>query len=232
MKSELEIGSYRFVDRTSDPHSYIATMDMMDQHPLVREAREIMRSALHASPGDVILDLGCGTGTEARELAERVGTEGRVIGVDGSEAMVNEARRRAQHRNLSLDFQPGDASALPFDDDTFSGCRAERLFQHLSDPRRVIAELVRVSRSRAGIAVSDADWGSATLDAPNKSVTRRILNCFCDSVSNGWMGRQHLALFKSAGLTTSRFIRRSGSIGSTRNSIGGASAERSKTPSQ
>jgi hypothetical protein len=102
--------------------------------------------------------------------------------------------------NLPLDFQHGDAAALVFKDGTFSGCRAERLFQHLSDPGGVIAELVRVSRSGACVAVSDADWGSATLDAPNKSVTRRILDCFCDSVSNGWIGRQHPALFKNAGL--------------------------------
>jgi ubiquinone/menaquinone biosynthesis C-methylase UbiE len=72
-----------------------------------------MQRALRPRSGDVILDLGCGTGTEARVLAERVGPQGSVIGVDRSEAMVNEARTRARLKipiaGFGLDFRRANA---------------------------------------------------------------------------------------------------------------------------
>lgn len=62
----------------------------------------------------MILDLGCGTGIEARELAKRVAPQGKVIGLDTSAAMVAEASKRAHNLGLALEFQIGDAADLPF----------------------------------------------------------------------------------------------------------------------
>lgn len=196
------VGAFRSVDSANDPDSLVKTMDMMDQHQLVHEARALIRKWLNPRPGDVTLDVGCGTGTEVREYARMVAPAGNAIGIDSSETMINEARRRSQGLNLPAEFRVADAAALPFEDNTFSGCRAERIFQHVSDRRRLLSELRRVVRKGARIAVSDADWGSATLDTPNKDLTRKILNFFCDSVTNGWMGRQHRRLFMEAGLTS------------------------------
>jgi ubiquinone/menaquinone biosynthesis C-methylase UbiE len=123
-EGKLEIGSFSSLDETNDPNLYIAAMDRMDLLPVTREAREIMRTAISPRSGDVILDLGCGTGTEACELAKRVAPRGKVIGLDTSAAMVAEAARRAQNLGLALGFQIGDAVDLPFSNSMFSGCRA------------------------------------------------------------------------------------------------------------
>jgi ubiquinone/menaquinone biosynthesis C-methylase UbiE len=82
MKDKLEIGSFSSLNETNDPSLYIAAMDRMDELSLTREAREIMRTTLSPRPGDMILDLACGTRAEARELAKRVAPQGKVIGLD------------------------------------------------------------------------------------------------------------------------------------------------------
>lgn len=82
-----------------------------------REAkyRKLAVAALKLRPGDTVVELGCGTGLDFTYLLDAVGKAGRVIGVDLTDAMLNQARRRvAQHgwRNVSL-FQ-ADAADYVF----------------------------------------------------------------------------------------------------------------------
>ena len=109
-----------------------------------------------------VVDVGCGTGTAARELASRVD---RVVGVDASQAMIEVARIRSGERP-DLRFVVGDALSLPLDDASVGGYRAERLFQHLADHAAALSEARRVLRPRGRIAVIDQDWDTAaSLDA-------------------------------------------------------------------
>lgn len=76
---------------------------------------------LGAGPGEVVLDIGCGAGQSLLQLAERVGAEGQVIGVDVAPLLVDIAKRRAellsqvrliQADAASLDFPAGSADAV------------------------------------------------------------------------------------------------------------------------
>src|SRR5579864_5568315 len=68
-------------------------------------------------PGDLVLDVATGTGNTALALAPRVR---RVVGLDLTREMLNEARRVAAERNVvNVDWVIGDAARLPFPDDTF-----------------------------------------------------------------------------------------------------------------
>lgn len=67
-------------------------------------------------PGEQVLDVGCGCGQTALDLAERVGSAGSVIGIDFSLPMLERARERQQALNLmNLTFLQGDAQIYPFD---------------------------------------------------------------------------------------------------------------------
>ncbi len=67
--------------------------------------------ALRLEPGEVVVDLGCGTGQTVRQLAQRVGPAGRVIGVDISPLLLNLARGATQGLE-QIDYIEGDAATL------------------------------------------------------------------------------------------------------------------------
>jgi ubiquinone/menaquinone biosynthesis C-methylase UbiE len=199
MKQPMSPAGFADVDRTSDPEFYVRTLDHTT--PIWHALRERVDAALAVRAGAHILDVGCGTGEAARELARRVGG-GRVVGVDRSRTMVAEARKRAEGSGLPVEFRTGDVYRLDFADNTFDGCRAERLFAHLARPGQALAEMCRVARAGGRVVVASVDAETLVLDAPDRALTRRILNHWCDTRTvNGWIGRQLPRLFRCAGLT-------------------------------
>ena len=113
--------------------------------------------------------------------------------------MIDAARER--HRDVAgLSFDVADAAHLPFDDASFDACRIDRVLQHIDDPSRAIAEMVRVLR-RGGVVVAfDNDWETLTVDSADRALTRTILNAWCDRFPSGWIGRRLVSLFLQAGL--------------------------------
>lgn len=70
-------------------------------------------------PGEQVLDVGCGTGTLALDVARTVGSAGRVAGIDPSAQQIARARAKAARRRLSkmsIEFQLGVIERLPFPD--------------------------------------------------------------------------------------------------------------------
>ena len=71
------------------------------------------------APGERVLDVGCGTGSLTIAAARRVGSEGRVVGVDPSVEMIGRAQAKARGRHLPVEFIATAGEALPFPDDSF-----------------------------------------------------------------------------------------------------------------
>ncbi|WP_234329595.1 methyltransferase domain-containing protein, partial [Streptomyces sp. NRRL S-1896] len=81
-----------------------------------------MLDALDARPGESALDLGCGPGTDLGTLAKAVSPSGRVIGIDSSQEMVEQARRRTE--NLpAVEVELGDIHTLPLEDGSIDCAR-------------------------------------------------------------------------------------------------------------
>jgi ubiquinone/menaquinone biosynthesis C-methylase UbiE len=134
------------VDRTEDPDFFVRFMDEAQKPASIQASKRLMVKRAALRSGAAVLDVGCGPGDDLFDLVERVGRSGRLVGFDASEVMIAEARRRAEARRLPITFEVGDATALPFSDDTFDVCRAARLLEHVADPPRVLSEMVRQSR--------------------------------------------------------------------------------------
>jgi ubiquinone/menaquinone biosynthesis C-methylase UbiE len=186
------------VDRTADPTRLVSYLDAVTGIEAVRAIKRQTFALMNVRPGHAVLDVGCGAGDDLRSLAELVGPTGRVVGVDNSETMLHEASERTQ--GLPVECHVGDAHRLEFAADTFDGCRAERVFQHLERPTEAFAELVRVVRPGGWVVVGDPDFGTLVVDATQRNLTQRILTFRCEMVRNGWIGRQLPAFAQRCGL--------------------------------
>jgi ubiquinone/menaquinone biosynthesis C-methylase UbiE len=191
--------SFDQVDATGEAEQFIRFLEATDNLPDVRVRRRRTYELLAVDEGSAVAEVGCGLGTAARELAELVGSSGRVIGVDSSAEMLEAARSRVGDESLPLTFEQADAGKLPFPDVSLDAYRAERLYQHLPEPTGAVAEARRVLREGGRIVLVDQDWETFLIDADNRELTRRIANHFCDSIRNGWIGRQFKRLLEDAG---------------------------------
>jgi len=187
------------VDESTDTGSFVRYLDTVSALDAVREYKRRTFELLDPKLGDHLLDLGCGNGADVGELAALVGPTGRVVGIDNSAALVDEARQRSTDSPLPVEFRVGDAHALELDDHSFDGCRSDRTFQHLDDPRTALEELVRSTRPGGRVVVSDVDWETLTVDA-SRPLTRMVANALCDDCCQGWIGRALPRLFREAGL--------------------------------
>jgi ubiquinone/menaquinone biosynthesis C-methylase UbiE len=110
------------VDQSAEPKYFIEFVDSRRTIEGEREIKELILSQLKLRPGTHVLDIGCGTGDDAREIAGFVSPSGRVVGIDTSETMIAEAKRRVEGYSSSLEFRIGDACELDFPDACFDGC--------------------------------------------------------------------------------------------------------------
>jgi demethylmenaquinone methyltransferase/2-methoxy-6-polyprenyl-1,4-benzoquinol methylase len=95
-------------------------------------------------PGDRALDVCCGTGDFALQLADRVGPQGSVIGCDFSESMLDLARQKAADRGSPVTFEWADALALPYESESFDAVTVGFGVRNLADLDAGIVELTRV----------------------------------------------------------------------------------------
>jgi demethylmenaquinone methyltransferase/2-methoxy-6-polyprenyl-1,4-benzoquinol methylase len=129
-------------DRIAGVYDLMNTAMTAGMHHRWRE-RAADRAAL--SPGDSALDVCCGTGDLALELAQRVGAGGSVVGCDFSEPMLELARRKAARRGAAQTrFEWADALELPYPEASFDAVAVGFGVRNLVDLDRGLAEMARV----------------------------------------------------------------------------------------
>jgi ubiquinone/menaquinone biosynthesis C-methylase UbiE len=97
-------------------------------------------------PGEAVLDVGCGTGTQALVAKERVGETGRVCGIDPSRSLLAAARRKAKRAGLRIDFQPGRIEHIPTPSQSFDVVLSTFMMHHVPDHLKLqgLAEIARI----------------------------------------------------------------------------------------
>lgn len=120
--------------------------------------RAALADDLELKPGDRVLDVACGTGQFAVELARRVRPDGTVDGVDAAPEMVAQAQRSTGGTGLPLHFQTAPAQRLPYDDHTFDAVSCTLALHHIAAEDRplAIAEMIRVLQPGGRLLLADA----------------------------------------------------------------------------
>lgn len=193
-----EFGGFSDVDATGEPGGYAGYLDAVRDVGAVTEWKERSFALLEPRPGAVLLDVGCGTGDDVRALAARVAPGGRVIGIDASAAMIDEARRRDPEG--TAEFRVGDATRLDLPDDAVDGARAERTLQHLDRPEAAVAEMVRVVRPGGRVVLAEPDWATLVVDPCDPALGRELARSASERVRSGTVGRRLRGMLVAAGL--------------------------------
>lgn len=106
--------------------------------------------------GEIVLDLGCGAGTDSLVASQMVGREGRVVGIDMTPEMLGKARRAAAELGATnVEFIEAEAEKLPFEDETFDVVISNGVIDLIPDKDAVFAELFRVLRPGGRIQLAD-----------------------------------------------------------------------------
>ena len=176
-------------------HNYVAYLDAVRAHKPQQAQSELYRLQ-GIGPGASVLEVGCGIGDDVRAISALVGDDGRVDGVDSSQAMIAEAQRRGVPANASVCV--ASVYSLPFAENTFEVARAERVLQHLHHPDEAAAELYRVLKPGGSVLLVDQDWDTVAIAGADPAITRRIVHAFADSLANGRAGRNHKAVLTRA----------------------------------
>lgn len=101
--------------------------------------------------GETILDVAAGTGTSSASLARNGAS---VVAADFSHGMIEVGRQR-QAANPFISFVQADATALPFDDDTFDAVTISFGLRNIVDPRAALAEFYRVTKPGGRVVVCE-----------------------------------------------------------------------------
>jgi demethylmenaquinone methyltransferase / 2-methoxy-6-polyprenyl-1,4-benzoquinol methylase len=141
----------RMFDRIAGPYD---TMNRVMTAGLDRRWRELAAESTGLGNGATALDACCGTGDLTLALARRVGRGGQVTGLDFSGEMLERARRKPRDADAAeITWVQGDATAMPFADNSFAAVTIGFGLRNLPDPEAGLRELARVVRPGGKVVV-------------------------------------------------------------------------------
>ena len=182
------VSGFSDADRSPDPARLVASLDLSAQH-LAGISKRLWELAGLAS-ATRWLDLGCGVG-------HAIAGHDAAIGLDRSVVLMSEGRARWPDLRVAA----GDAHNLPFVDESFDGCRIERVLQHVADPARALAEVGRVLQPGARVAMWEPDWASLTFDTDDTELDDAFARAAAEGTASGRVGRQLVRLVMDAGFS-------------------------------
>jgi SAM-dependent methyltransferase len=181
--------------KSLDPYTFLAVLGKRVIHPGGRRSTEELFSLAQLQAGQKALDVGCGVGTTAIEMARRFRVA--VTALDISPIMLDRARRNVQRIGLEreIEVEQGDILALRFPDGTFDRVVAEAVTMFV-DRSRAAKELVRVCRPGGMVLATEFFWRQP----PTEEAREIFLGQVCPGMQldklDGWV-----RIYKDAGLS-------------------------------
>src|SRR5262245_12725853 len=126
--------------------------------------------------GERVLDVACGTGVLGRAVADRVGDDGEVVGLDVNDGMLAVARRKAP----GIQWKQGRAESLPFGDESFDAVLCQFGLMFFEDRAAALREMIRVARTGGRVAV----WSSLDAAPGYADVVELLARLFGEEIAD------------------------------------------------
>jgi SAM-dependent methyltransferase len=148
-------------------------------------------------PGQTVLDLGSGAGLDSFFAAKKVGETGKVIGVDMTPEMIEQAQGSAKRLNIpNVEFRQGYLEDLPVEPNSVDVIISNCVINLSPDKARVFAEAFRVLKPGGKLAVSDI-----VTDGPLPEAIKRSLSAWAGCVAGAVEVKEHIGMMENAGFT-------------------------------
>ena len=158
--------------------------------------QEMLRSYLSEIDFPVatrVLEIGCGTGSVTRTLAQWPDVA-EAVGLDPSQVFISKAKELGKGIP-NLYFKLGDGCSLPLNDQSFDIVVIHTTLCHVQKPEKVLAEAFRVLRPNGRLAVFDGDYAGATVATGDFDPLEVCIHAFLDGfVHDRWLVRRLPAL--------------------------------------
>lgn len=166
------------------------------------EANELF-DLIGVEPGIAAIDIGCGVMGVLHLLAERIGTSGRVVGLDREPRILEAGRGLAETRALAVEFIEADATASGLPEESFDLVHARTVLLNVSNPREILAEMIRIARPGGIVAIQEPDASAWTCDPPHPGfdiLRIEIINAYRRTGKDFNIGRRAARMLRDMGL--------------------------------
>jgi ubiquinone/menaquinone biosynthesis C-methylase UbiE len=141
--------------------------------PGMEEEMRIARLLLGLSSGHTVLDVACGPGNFTRSFGTAIGATGLAVGIDASETMLERGARDTERNGpANVTLVRGDATSLPFRDDTFDAACCFAALHLFADPFDALSDMTRVLVPGGRIAILTSVRRQITLPALKPVIER------------------------------------------------------------
>jgi SAM-dependent methyltransferase len=155
-------------------------------------------------PGDRVLDIGAGAGTDTLVAARLVGNAGKVIALDMTPAMLDKLRHNIARADMSnVEILEGNAEAIPLPDASVDVITSNGVLNLVPDKPKAFSELFRVLRPGGRVQIADIVVGR-----PVSESARANPKLWAECVVGASLESDYLELFASCGFTGIRVLRR------------------------
>ena len=147
------------------------------QLPEIVRQRQHTLNKLSVKPGEKILDVGCGVGFLAYEIALLTGDSGKVFGIDKNPDMISHANNRCKTLR-NTEFSEANADDLPFQEESFDAACCTQVLLYLNDIDQVLSGIKRILKPTGRIIIVETDWRGIVINSDYNSITRKIFSAW------------------------------------------------------